>query len=177
MAPALRPKPIERAARVPRPHLIATHVVRPACAADVTEIFELVNRYAALGLMLPRTGAQIADDIDAYVVVVDDNDRVTACAAMYEYSPSLAEIGSVAVAPAAQGRGLGSVAVRGAEAVARRRGIGELFALSTADRFFESLGYVETSISRYPEKLARYDDLRASGVAIVPRRCYRKVTG
>ena len=177
MAPAIRPRPLERAPRTPRPHLSATHVVRPACIADVTEIHELVNRYAALGLMLPRTPEQIAEDVDAYVVVVDDNDRVKACAAMYEYSPSLAEIGCVAVAPDAQGKGLGSIAVRGAEAVARRRGIGELFALSTADRFFETLGYSETSVSRYPEKLARYDDLRASGVDIVPRRCYRKVTG
>lgn len=127
--------------------------------------------------MLPRTPEQIAADLDAYVVVVDQNDRVRACAALYEYSPSLGEIGSVAVSPDAQGMGLGSLAVRGAEAIARRRGIGELFAMTLTEVFFESLGYTETRVHRYPEKLARYARLRREGIAVVPRTCLHKVTG
>jgi amino-acid N-acetyltransferase len=151
--------------------------VRPACASDAPEIHDLVARYAAQGLMLPRTPEQIAADLDAYVVVVDQNDRVRACAALYEYSPSLGEIGSVAVAREAQGMGLGSLAVRGAEAIARRRGIGELFAMTLTEEFFESLGYAETTVQRYPEKLARYERLRRHGIAVVTRTCLRKVTG
>ena len=42
-------------------------------------------------------------------------------------------------------------------------------------RFFLSLDYEATSISRYPEKLARYDRLSAEGVEIVPKRCFQKV--
>jgi amino-acid N-acetyltransferase len=175
MASAVRPRPLGRPARASRAHLSATHVVRPACLADVAEIHELVERYAAEGLMLPRTPDEISVAIDSYVVVVDQNDRVKACAALYEYSPSLAEIGCVAVAPDAQGLGLGSMAVRGAEAIARRRDIGELFALTLADGFFQSLGYAETTVARYPEKLARYDQLRAGGVDVVERSCFRKL--
>jgi hypothetical protein len=67
--------------------------------------------------------------------------------------------------------------VLGVERLARARDIGEIFALSLSDRFFLSLDYEPTSISRYPEKLARYDKLSAQGVEIVPKRCFQKVLG
>ena len=65
----------------------------------------------------------------------------------------------------------------GVERLARARDIGEIFALSLSDRFFLSLDYEATSISRYPEKLARYDRLSADGVEIVPKRCFQKMLG
>lgn len=161
--------------RSSRAHLSATHIVRGAQLGDVDEIQELVALNAAKGLLLPRSADEIALVLDNYVVAADANGRVLACASVHEYSPSLAEIGSVAVSDAAQGRGLGRIAVLGAEAVARRRGCEEVFALTLADRFFESLGYQKTSISRYPEKLARYHELAQRGVEIVPKSCYRKL--
>jgi len=145
--------------------------------ADAGQILELVNPYAAQGLMLPRTLDQIASRIDSYVVAADAGGRVIACAALEEYSPSLAEVSSVAVAPAHHGNGLGTQVVLGVERVARSRDIEELFALSLTDQFFLSLSYKPTTISRYPEKLARYDALSRSGVDIVPKRCFQKTLG
>ena len=150
---------------------------RRAIRADAGQILELVTPYAAQGLMLPRTFDQIAARIDNYVVAMEAPGRVVACAALEEYSPSLAEVSSVAVAPAHQGKGLGSQVVLGVERLARARDIEELFALSLTDEFFLSLSYRPTTISRYPEKLARYDTLSRSGVEIVPRRCFQKVLG
>lgn len=152
-------------------------VVRRAVRADAPQILELVSQYAAQGLMLPRTLDQIATRIDNYVVATDTAGRVIACAALEEYSPSLAEVSSVAVAPAYHGKGLGSQVVLGIERLARARDIEELFALSLTDNFFLSLSYTSTTISRYPEKLARYDALTRSGVDIVPKRCFQKVLG
>lgn len=161
-----------------RSHLSATHVVRPAHAGDVAAIHAIVRRYAAQGAMLPRTRRDIGAAIDDYVVVVDGHRRVLACAALAGYSHVLAEVSSVAVAKSAQGQGLGTMAVRGVEALARQRGIIELFAMTTAEAFFESLGYARSSVEQYPEKLARYELLRAAGVEVVERSCYRKlVTG
>jgi N-acetylglutamate synthase-like GNAT family acetyltransferase len=100
---------------------------------------------------------------------------VLACAALSCYSESLAEISSVAVAKSAQGKGLGTMAVRGTEARARERGIVELFAMTSAEQFFESLGYERSSVEQYPDKLARYEQLRAAGVDVVERSCYRKL--
>jgi amino-acid N-acetyltransferase len=103
--------------------------------------------------------------------------HVLACAALEEYSPSLAEVSSVAVDPSHHGQGLGSQVVLGVERLARARDIEELFALSLTDNFFLSLSYEATTISRYPEKLARYDSLSKSGVEIVPKRCFQKTLG
>jgi len=150
-------------------------VVRPAHAGDVAAIHSIVRRYAAQGALLPRTRRNIRDAINDYVVVVDANRRVLGCAALSVYSESLAEVSSVAVARSAQGKGLGTMAVRGAEALARERGIIELFAMTTAESFFESLGYERSSVEQYPEKLARYELLRAAGVDVVERSCYRKL--
>src|SRR5688572_25998449 len=168
--PATRPK-----RRATRSHLSATHVVRPAHAGDVAAIHSLVRRYASQGALLPRTRRDIRDAINDYVVVVDANRGVLACAALSVYSESLAEVSSVAVARSAQGKGLGTMAVRGTEALARERGIIELFAMTSAEQFFESLGYERSSVEQYPDKLARYEQLRAAGVDVVERSCYRKV--
>ncbi len=157
-------------AQTPRP------LVRPANRADVDQIWELVSCYTAQGLMLPRTHDQIAMNIDNYVVAMVAS-RVVACASLEEYSPSLAEISSVAVAKTEHGNGLGTDVVLGVERLARARDIAEVFALSLSDRFFLSMDYEATSISRYPEKLARYEKLAEQGVEIVPKRCFQKVLG
>lgn len=152
-------------------------LVRRAVRADVSQIWQLVSEYAAQGLMLPRTPAQIDARIDNYVVASDEKGHVVACAALEEYSPSLAEVSSVAVAPTHHGKGLGSQVVLGVERLARARDIEELFALSLTDNFFLSLGYNPTTVSRFPEKLARYEVLAQEGVQIVPKRCFHKSLG
>jgi len=150
-------------------------VVRRATRADASQILELVTPYAAQGLMLPRTLDQIASRIDNYVVAADASGRVLACAALEEYSPSLAEVSSVAVSPSHHGKGLGTQVVLGVERLARARDIEEVFALSLTDNFFLSLGYTPCTVARYPEKLARYDSLSKAGVEIIPKRCFQKV--
>jgi N-acetylglutamate synthase-like GNAT family acetyltransferase len=151
-------------------------VVRPARRADVEQIHELVSGYVAEGLMLPRTSQQIALNVESYVVAVKGA-RVVACAALEEYSPSLAEVSSVAVCRDEHGNGLGTLVVLGVERLARARDIEEIFALSLTDNFFLALDYAPASISRYPEKLSRYESLATAGVDIVPKRCFQKTLG
>jgi N-acetylglutamate synthase-like GNAT family acetyltransferase len=86
---------------------------------------------------------------------VGEAGEVLACGALKEYSPSLAEVASLAVARAAHSRGLGRAIVTRLESLARRRGIAELFALTLTPGFFESAGYHVTERSRYPEKVRR----------------------
>lgn len=151
--------------------------VRRATPADVDQITDLVGQYSAQGLMLPRTAQQIGGCIDNYVVATDSAGRVLACAALEEYSPSLGEVSSVAVSATEHGRGLGTQVVLGVERLARARDIDEIFALSLTDNFFLSLSYKPTTVSRYPEKLRRYETLAKAGVEIVPKRCFQKVLG
>ncbi len=141
---------------------------------DVADVHALLHAHVADGALLPRTLAEVERDIEDYVVVTDRGGRLLACASLIEYSPSLAEVGAVAVDPARQGKGLGTLAVRSVETVARRRGFTVLFAMSRAVRFFESLGYRETSLARFPEKVARYGELRERGIQISEKPCLEK---
>ncbi len=150
-------------------------LVRAAHGSDIEQIVELVGTFAPSGLMLPRSEAQVARELDNYVVAADAQGHVIACASLTEYSPSLAEVASVAVAPSQHGKGLGSLVVKGVEAVAQARQYRELFALSLQDGFFTTLGYDLADVNAYPEKLAQWARLREQGVAIVEKRCFKKV--
>jgi N-acetylglutamate synthase-like GNAT family acetyltransferase len=164
------------ATRRRRPALVAepSVTVRRAQLVDVLQLCALVNSYAAEKLLLPRTTEEIALALDDYMVSVDAGGRVLACAALTEYSPSVAEISSVAVLRDIRGRGYGAQVVLATEQVARQRGFTHVFAMSLAEHFFLSLDYRLTPLHEYPEKVARYSNLEAAGVEIVPKRCFRK---
>jgi amino-acid N-acetyltransferase len=130
-------------------------VLRRARAADVADITALVNEYAAEEIMLPRTAAQVALAIDHYVVATDAHGRLLACGALREYSPSLAELVSLAVAREAHGRGLGRLVVAKVERLALQRGFTAIFAHTLNPTFFEAVGYEEMDRRHFPEKQAR----------------------
>lgn len=130
-------------------------VIRGARTGDVTGIAGLINRYAAQQIMLFRTPESIELALHDFIVAVDARNRVLACGALKEYSPSLAEVASVAVSPDAHGSGLGRRVVGAVEQLAARRGVGELFALTTTPAFFEAVGYAPVDKSLYPEKIRR----------------------
>ncbi|MGH7665668.1 MAG: GNAT family N-acetyltransferase [Gemmatimonadaceae bacterium] len=130
-------------------------IFRSARTADAPAIAELVNGFAAEGVMLPRTAESVELAIESFVVACDERGGILACGALREYSPSLAEVSAIAVDASAHGRGLGSEIVRRVEQLARQRGIGELFALTLTAAFFESLGYSVVERARYPEKMRR----------------------
>jgi amino-acid N-acetyltransferase len=129
--------------------------VRPARPADVDGICALIGRYAIQGVMLPRTPESIALALHDYVVAVDIGGKVVACGALREYSPSVAEVSAVAVAPEAHGRGLGTRIVGAVERLAVIRGISEVFALTLTVGFFEAAGYDVVDRALYPEKIRR----------------------
>ena len=129
--------------------------MRVARLADVTSIVALVNGFAADSVMLPISEERVVLTLEDFVVAVDARARVRACGALKEYSPSLAEVASLAVARDAHGNGLGTRVVAELEMLARMRGIDELFALTMTPGFFERAGFTITERSRYPEKLRR----------------------
>jgi amino-acid N-acetyltransferase len=140
--------------------------IAPARDDDAAAIAALNNRYAADGLTLPRTPAFVAARLESYRVALDGGGRVVGCVAVDEYAPSLAELVSLAVAPEAQGRGLGRRLIAAAERLARQRGYAELFAVSLADTLFLAAGFRASSIAHYPEKAARYAAVSRSELSI-----------
>jgi amino-acid N-acetyltransferase len=135
---------------------VTDHIsLRIARLADVPAIVALVNGYASDSVMLPITEERVALALEDFLVAVDARGRVRACGALKEYSPSLAEVASLAVARDAHGGGLGTRVVTELEVLARMRGIEELFALTMTAGFFARAGYVVTERARYPEKVRR----------------------
>ena len=130
-------------------------VVRPARESEAEAIARLNNLFAEKGLMLRRTPEMVALSIDDYVVGTDARGNVIACGALKEYSPSVAEVAAIAVAPEASGNGLGRAVVRAVEDLALKRDIVDVFALTLQPDFFEAIGYVRVDRARYPEKIRR----------------------
>lgn len=130
-------------------------LVRRARPHDAPAISRLNNTFADEGQMLRRSPEMISLAIDDYVVVENSAGDLLACGALKEYSPSVAEVAAVAVSRDAHGKGLGRAIVSAVEALARKRGIYDVFALTLQPEFFAAIGYVRVDRARYPEKIRR----------------------
>ena len=129
--------------------------VRRARAQDAAAISRLNNTFADEGQMLRRTPEMISLAIDDYVVVQNSAGVLLACGALKEYSPSVAEVAAIAVSKDAHGKGLGRAIVSAVEALALKRGIYDVFALTLQPEFFAAIGYLRVDRARYPEKIRR----------------------
>ena len=142
--------------------------VRPAHPDDAADIEALIALYVADGTLLPRPAAFIAERHEDFLVAVEDR-RIVGCVHLDEYAPSLAEIRSLAVAPSAQGRGVGTALVRAAEQLSRKRGHGTLFAVSNDEAYFGKLGYFQRDIrelDRERSEVSRYKGVYAKDVPL-----------
>jgi amino-acid N-acetyltransferase len=175
--PAVRRRGAHPGVRHPRmtvPFPGPAAAVEPAQAADIPAMVALNNLFAPDGLTLTRSPAFVAGHLADYQVIRGADGRVIGQVALDDYSPSLVELVSLAVAPDHQGRGLGQVLVAAAEALARRRGYPELFAISLAEALFLRMGFTESSIAVYPEKIARYRGISRSELSIGRKFCFAK---
>ena len=100
-------------------------VVRKAAMHDIGPILALINGYAAKGIMLPRTELEVSEDIRDFSVIVTAG-RLVGCGALHFYTPTIAEIRSLAVAEEAKTHGVGrrliEALVREAQRVRAGRG-------------------------------------------------------
>jgi amino-acid N-acetyltransferase len=152
-----------------------THLrAEPAAEADIPAIGALNNAFAPQGLTLMRSQEFVENHLADYRVVRSPDGVVLGCAALDEYSPSLAELVSLAVEPDAQGQGIGRVLMAAIEDLARRRGYPEIFAVSFSERLFLGMGYSGSSVVQYPEKEARYASIDRSELTIGRKYCFSK---
>ena len=119
-----------------------TVLIEPAGDGDATGILELLR-----GSGLPTDG------LDAHLasaLVARDSDALVGCAALEIYDTS-ALLRSVAVAPAHQSHGVGHQLTRAALALARHRGVRQVFLLTTtAERFFPRFGFAPVARDLVP---------------------------
>lgn len=135
--------------------MTANVLIRRARPEDARAVADLIAGFADEALMLRRTPESIELTIDDYVVGVDARARIVACGALKEYSPSVAEIAAIAVSRDVHGCGVGRAIVAAVEALACKRGIYDVFALTLQPQFFAAIGYERVDRARYPEKIRR----------------------
>ncbi len=143
---------VEATASGPAEAVAAPVLLRAARPADVPAIAALIAEYARWGLLLPRSAEAIGRDVDTFVVAVDAQ-GVIGCGALRTYTPTLAELCSLAVAEAYHGRGVGGLIVESIVERAHELGIRQLFALTLRERFFNRLGFRTGLIADVPEKV------------------------
>jgi amino-acid N-acetyltransferase len=115
-------------------------VVRKAVMHDIPHILDLINGYAAKGIMLPRTEFELSEAIRDFTVVMLEN-RLLGCGALHFYSPTVAEIRSLAVAEHAKIHGVGRKLVEALCREAEQYELDAVFAFTYVDRFFDKVGF------------------------------------
>ena len=114
--------------------------VRKALMRDIPPILELINGYAAKGIMLPRTEFELSEAIRDFTVVYLDG-RFVGCGALHFYSPTVAEIRSLAVHEHAKVHGVGRNLVEALVKEGIEYELDAVFAFTYVVGFFNKVGF------------------------------------
>ena len=114
--------------------------VRKAAMRDIAPILHLINGYAARGIMLMRTEFEMSEAIRDFSVATLDGELL-GCGALHFYSPTIAEIRSLAVHEHAKTHGVGRTLVEALVAEARQYELHAVFAFTYVDGFFNKVGF------------------------------------
>jgi amino-acid N-acetyltransferase len=125
--------------------------VRKAAMRDIQPILDLINWYAAKGIMLPRTEFDLSENIRDFSVAYS-GDRLVGCGALHFYSPVMGEIRSLAVAPEDRTRGIGMLLVESLVREAVDYSLDAVFAFTYVPEFFGKMGFQEVERGELPLK-------------------------
>ena len=135
--------------------------IRPATAADVPGIQQILEPLEQQGVLVKRSTDQLERDIGNFFVLEGEG-NILGTAALYPFpAEKTAELAAVAVNPFHRDGGRGERLLAYAEAKARSLGMKSLFVLSTrTTHWFIERGFAEADTGRLPEKrqaLYNYD--------------------
>ena len=130
-------------------------VVRKARLTDVNDMFRMINHYAEMQLMLPKTQLQLYENLRDYSIATDESapNRILGCGALHIYWENLAEIRALAVAPGITGRGVGTSLVMELLNEARGLEIEQVFVFTYEPKFFGRFGFIQVEHRTMPLKV------------------------
>jgi amino-acid N-acetyltransferase len=129
-------------------------LARKATLRDIPALLELINGYAAQGIMLPRTEFEMSENIRDFTVVYAGS-QLLGCGALHFYTPVSGEIRSLAVAPNRKEGGIGRLLVEALEDEAIRNDLHAIFAFTYVPDFFSKLGFHQVDRGLLPLKVWR----------------------
>jgi amino-acid N-acetyltransferase len=125
---------------------------RNAILPDVEHIYAIMQPYAQKGTLLPRTIAELSENVRDFVVAENDG-TIVGCGALHLYGRHLAEIRSIAVAPEAHGLGAGRQLVEALLAEAERHHATCVCLFTRIPEFFAHMGFSVARREELPDKI------------------------
>jgi amino-acid N-acetyltransferase len=120
--------------------------------SDIAPLLELINGYAARGIMLPRTEFEISESIRDFSVACSDG-RLVGCGALHFYSPTTDEIRSLAVQETSKTHGIGRRIMETLVTEADEYALDAVFAFTYVPDFFRKMGFEEVERGALPLKV------------------------
>ena len=115
--------------------------VRRARTGDVPEVRALVDRWTPDRRLLGKATVTLYEDVQEFFVAVQDDGRLVGCGALHVLWADLAEVRTLAVDPALQGRGVGHLLLHRVLEQARELGVSRVFCLTFETDFFGRHGF------------------------------------
>lgn len=128
-------------------------LVRKARLPDADAIHALIRSLSYDGTLLPRSAAEIYENVRDFTVVENEEGEFIGCGALHLYGPHLAEIRSIAVAEKWKKRGAGSALVDALLAEAESHSVSCVCLFTRLPDFFRNLGFVEVERTALPDKI------------------------
>ena len=125
--------------------------VRKASMQDIPPLLELINGYAAKGIMLPRTEFELSENIRDFMVASAGH-QLVGCGALHFYSPTMGEVRSLAVAESHKTNGIGRLIIDALVYEAKLCGLDAVFAFTYVPGFFAKVGFNEVERGELPLK-------------------------
>lgn len=125
---------------------------RRAFLPDAEAIHALISAYSGDGTLLPRSLAEICENIRDFVVV-EDAGEIIGCGALHLYGTHLSEIRSITVSRKAQGKGAGRMLVDALIDEAERHRVTCVCLFTRIPAFFGRLGFELARREELPDKI------------------------
>jgi amino-acid N-acetyltransferase len=146
-------------------------IVRQAALDDVPGLLDIIAPLEEKGVLVKRSRELLEREISRFYLVVDAENIIVACAALYPFSDGVsAEMACVATHDDYQNRGFAAKLLDHIEKRARDLGIGTLFVLTTQTaHWFLEQGFAPATVEALPaEKKELYNYQRNSKVFCKP---------
>lgn len=127
-------------------------ICRKAQSEDVDALHDLIQGYAAQGIMLPRSREALGRNI-GHFVVAEDEGKLVGCGSLLKLGSDLVEIRSLGIADGYKGQGIGTKLVDTLIAEAREQRIPKVMALTYEVAFFLKNGFQVVDKEIFPEKV------------------------
>ncbi len=125
---------------------------RRAMLKDVDPIYWLIKRFSPDGTLLPRSYAELSENIRDFIVV-EDEDTIIGCGCLHFYGIHLTEVRSIAMDPTHQGRGGGAMLMQALLEEAEAHDVRCVCLFTRVPDFFARFGFKVATREELPDKM------------------------